>query len=360
MGLFDFFTKEGRERIAARREQKRKAQYAEERRKAREKFERSQRTLPRYAQAYRWFEEHPTVYYDGAECKRLDVMYLDMMTQAIDAGEKPLNMHGQGVSDPLGKFHWRYFNFVNRYLADLKGGNTLYMADYKLVSINDVERIILWAKNHGDDCARMFLYELRVIQNRMEEAIEIRHEAEYLKQTPWFWKRADLEDYLKECREQSLQGGNTESVSSRWARVRTGRDFEEFILWRLKSKNIVCDQIGGSGDQGVDIVVYGGNHKVAIQCKFYSYPVDNSAVQQVFAGMKYHGCEKALVVSNAEYTPGAMDLAEKTGVKLCSYLDFLDELKEYGCDDEGLDEWTAMGTRRGIRESLLRHPERIV
>ena len=358
MFLFDFFTKEGREKIAERREQKRKARYEEERRKAREEFERVQRALPRYAQALRWFEEHPD--YDFTERKRLDVMYLDMMMQAIDAGEKTQNWYGKKISDPLGEFHWRYFYFVNQYLADARAKSILFNEEYQSVSVDDVERIIMWAKGHGDDCARMFLYELRVMQKRMDEAIEIRHEAEYLKHTPWFWKRVDLQDVLGKNKDQQSHGNNTESISSRWARVRTGDDFEKFILWRLKSKNIVCDQIGGSGDQGVDIVVYGGDHKVAIQCKYYSHPVDNSAVQQVFAGMKYHGCEKALVVSNAEYTSGAMDLAEKTGVKLCSYLDFLDELKEYGCDDEGLDEWTAMGTRRGIRESLLRHPERIV
>ena len=359
MALFDFLTKEGRERIVARREQKRKARYEEERRAAREEFERQQRALPRYAQAHRWFEDHP-FHYDLAESKRKDVMYLNMAMQAIDASEKTTNWYGQEISDPLGNFHSWYFNFVNYYFADHKCVNALVNEEYKFVRIDDVERIILWARDHGDDCARMFLYELRVMQNRIEEAIGIRHEAEYLKQTPWFWKRVDLEGTLERCREQSPQDDKTESVASRWAHIRTGDDFEKFILWRLKSKNIVCDQIGGSGDQGVDILVYGCDHKVAIQCKFYSHPVDNAAVQQVFAGMKYYGCAKALVVSNAEYTPGAIDLARKTGVKLCSHLNFLEELKEYGCDDEGLDEWTPMGTMRGIREAQFRNPRIII
>ena len=256
-------------------------------------------------------------------------MYLDMMMQAIDAGEKAKKWYGQEISNPLGEFHHWYFDFMNIYLADMKETDVLFRDMYKFVSVDDVIRIIMWAKEHGDDCARMFLYELLVVQHRMEEAMNIRQEAEYLNQTPWYWKKIDSLYTTKSDNDRVSQNDKSESISSRWARIKTGEDFEKFILWRLKSKNIVCDQIGGAGDQGVDIVVYGGDHQVAIQCKFYSHPVDNSAVQQVFAGMKYHGCTKALVISNAEYTPGAMDLAEKTEVKLCNYLNFLDELEEY-------------------------------
>lgn len=327
MGLLDYFTKEGRKEIAQRQEQKRKLREESERLKQRKEFERTQKDLPRYAQAHRWFEDYSHRYYDCAERRRLDVMYLNMMMQAIDAGEKATKWYGQEVPDPLGYFHWRYFDFVNLYFAHSKDYQyvqaTAFEDEYKFVSMNDVESIILWAKDHGDDCARMFLYELRVRQHRIEEATEIRWEAEYFKQTPWFWKKIDSQNDAK----QYLSERKSESVASRWTNVKTGEDFEKFILWRLKSKNIMCDQIGGSGDQGVDIVVYGERHKVAIQCKFYSHPVDNAAVQQVFAGMKYHGCTNALVVSNAEYTPGAIDLARKIGVELCSYLDILEILE---------------------------------
>ena len=57
MGLFDYFTKEGREKIVQRQEQKRIWREEDERLKKREEFERTQKDLPRYAQAHRWFEE---------------------------------------------------------------------------------------------------------------------------------------------------------------------------------------------------------------------------------------------------------------------------------------------------------------
>ena len=88
MGLLDYFTKEGREKIAQRQEQKRMRREEEDRLKKREEFERTQKDLPRYAQAHRWFEDYSQRYYDSAESRRLDVKYLNMMMQAIDAGEK--------------------------------------------------------------------------------------------------------------------------------------------------------------------------------------------------------------------------------------------------------------------------------
>lgn len=39
-----------------------------------------------------------------------------------------------------------------------------------------------------------------------------------------------------------------------------------------------------SGDQGVDIIAYKHFSKYAVQCKYYSYPVGNKAVQEVYAG----------------------------------------------------------------------------
>ena len=39
-----------------------------------------------------------------------------------------------------------------------------------------------------------------------------------------------------------------------------------------------------SGDQGVDIIAHKHRKKYGIQCKYYSYPVGNKAVQEAYAG----------------------------------------------------------------------------
>ncbi len=72
----------------------------------------------------------------------------------------------------------------------------------------------------------------------------------------------------------------------------------------------------GSGDQGIDVIAYSGGKKYGIQCKYYTSPVGNHAVQEAFAGAKYYNCDVAVVMTNTTFTPAAEALAEKTGVLL--------------------------------------------
>ena len=78
-----------------------------------------------------------------------------------------------------------------------------------------------------------------------------------------------------------------------------------------------------SGDQGVDIIAYKRFSKYAVQCKYYSYPVGNKAVQEVYAGGKYYDCDHCIVMTNGTFTKAAISAANKLDVKLwdnCSML----------------------------------------
>ena len=83
-----------------------------------------------------------------------------------------------------------------------------------------------------------------------------------------------------------------------------------------------------SNDQGVDILVSNQRKTVAIQCKKYSNPVGNKAVQEVTSGATFHNADHAVVVSNSSYTTSARQLAGKSGVLLLhhSELGRLDEM----------------------------------
>ena len=74
----------------------------------------------------------------------------------------------------------------------------------------------------------------------------------------------------------------------------------------------------GSGDQGVDIVATRNGENIAIQCKLWSKPVSNKAVQEVYGGMRLYGCTKAVVITNNKFTPGAIELARADNVILLS------------------------------------------
>jgi len=71
-----------------------------------------------------------------------------------------------------------------------------------------------------------------------------------------------------------------------------------------------------TGDQGADVVVKHRDLTGVIQCKLYSQPVGNGAVQEVIAAREYYKASFAIVVSNAAYTTSARQLAAMSNVIL--------------------------------------------
>lgn len=99
-------------------------------------------------------------------------------------------------------------------------------------------------------------------------------------------------------------------------RLMDGAGFEVFVadlFGAMGHQTLLC---GGTGDQGVDIVVNPRGKRVAVQCKNHSGPVGNKPVQEVYAGARHHRCVEAWVVAPAGYTRGALALAKSTGVSL--------------------------------------------
>lgn len=76
-----------------------------------------------------------------------------------------------------------------------------------------------------------------------------------------------------------------------------------------------------SSDQGVDVIAEKNGKSIAIQCKLYSKPVGNKAVQEVNTGKSYYKTDYAAVVTNNTYTTAARRLAQNCGVLLLFYDD---------------------------------------
>lgn len=96
-----------------------------------------------------------------------------------------------------------------------------------------------------------------------------------------------------------------------------GHDYEYYCAELLRRKGFSKVRVTrGSGDQGIDIIAYDNKKKFGIQCKFYSKPVGNSAVQEACAGAMFYGCNVAAVMTNNGFTESAMELAAATGVLL--------------------------------------------
>ena len=96
----------------------------------------------------------------------------------------------------------------------------------------------------------------------------------------------------------------------------SGLDYEEFCEKVLRESGWDVKTTSTTGDQGVDLIATIDDFRVCIQCKRYSKPVGNKAVQEVVAGMIYWKGTHSVVVSNAGFTDAAKKLADSTSVIL--------------------------------------------
>lgn len=100
-----------------------------------------------------------------------------------------------------------------------------------------------------------------------------------------------------------------------WRALR-GIPFEEFLARVFRLLGYEVELTKASGDQGVDLIARGKGRRIAIQSKGYGDSVGNKAVQEAFAGQAYYQCHECVVVTNSQFTSGAIDLAAKVGCEL--------------------------------------------
>ncbi|KRM72430.1 restriction endonuclease [Lacticaseibacillus brantae] len=96
-----------------------------------------------------------------------------------------------------------------------------------------------------------------------------------------------------------------------------GEQFEHFCAYLLRRngyRRIEVTQF--SGDQGVDIKARKNGESIGFQCKRYSGLVGNKAVQEVWAGREFYHLDRAVVLTNSQFSDSAQELAEQLGVTL--------------------------------------------
>lgn len=108
----------------------------------------------------------------------------------------------------------------------------------------------------------------------------------------------------------------------------SGIEFEKAVADALNSDGWDARLTRRTGDQGLDLLASDSDYKVAIQCKRYSSPVSNSAVQEVHAAADFIGATHAVVVTTSSYTQSARLLAEALKVVLL-HIDELAHLRSH-------------------------------
>mgnify|MGYP001191240693 FL=1 len=128
--------------------------------------------------------------------------------------------------------------------------------------------------------------------------------------------------------DKQLQLNEEERIAAGFSDEMSGEDYEIYCKNILIEAGWNMEQTSKTNDQGVDLIGYICDFKICIQCKRYSNPVGNKAVQEIIAGKQFYGGTHAVVVSNAGFTKSAETLAAKTGVILISDIE-LEKLEDY-------------------------------
>jgi restriction system protein len=93
-------------------------------------------------------------------------------------------------------------------------------------------------------------------------------------------------------------------------------DYEQMVADSLTDLGWQTRLTKASGDQGIDVIAEMRGKRVVIQCKRYASSIGNSAVQEAYAGKSFEKADYAAVVTNAEFTRSARQLADTTHVIL--------------------------------------------
>lgn len=102
-----------------------------------------------------------------------------------------------------------------------------------------------------------------------------------------------------------------------------GWEYEHYCAEYLRRHGFFNVQVTpGSNDFGADIVAYDVHgDKWVFQCKRFSKPVDNSAVQEVTTAKKHYGAKKGAVMTNTVLTEKARQLAWENDIELFEMID---------------------------------------
>lgn len=97
-------------------------------------------------------------------------------------------------------------------------------------------------------------------------------------------------------------------------------EYEHFCRSQMHLEGWFARPTPATGDQGADVICEYGDFRAVIQCKLYSQPVGNAAVQEAISARIFYGADLAAVVTNAGFTKSATQLASKAKVALLNHV----------------------------------------
>lgn len=106
----------------------------------------------------------------------------------------------------------------------------------------------------------------------------------------------------------------------------SGEEFEDWLAALFRTAGLRVRHTRVTGDFGADLILGHGDDEVVVQAKRQGRPVGVAAVQQAAGARLHYGANRAMVVTNATFTPAARELAATNDVVLWDRDDIAREL----------------------------------
>ncbi|GGB74203.1 restriction endonuclease [Shewanella inventionis] len=245
--------------------------------------------------------------------------------------------------------------------------NTMVMSDYikkaliknfliennYLDNLSLKKRQLVFRDSYGDINIDNWLKEAKVFSKKRETLIisyiiektppVLKFALEKIENLQYFYGFDDVEQPLHEIVVEIIDDIEFDNITSDAVDSNlkiTPYEYESVIANHLCDLGWVAYPTAGSGDQGADVVAEKHGLKFVFQCKLYSQPVGNKAVQEVSSARDYYEAFGAVVVTNNDYTKSARQLADSQSIWLIhdSYLqewsDIIDKMIQETDEDD--------------------------
>ena len=153
-----------------------------------------------------------------------------------------------------------------------------------------------------DACKTRMDYEEAKAQERETQEREARERAEG-------YKRREEQAKAQEQRKRDEDGKQKRPASIADLQRLTGDQFESLVASLFERDGYKVTRRGGSGDEGIDIILHLGMEKDVVQCKRWKNDIGSPVIREFYGSMMHVGARHGFVITTASFSSSAREFS---------------------------------------------------